>query len=100
MDCFSATLSKARDVGIDRAHAANPPRSANHLMDFACAANTAKESDGDAKKRWPTIMFLSPSPSKATPNANSSPKESPGEPSSLRDARLTSSEAHLRFGSG
>ena len=87
---------QSRDVGIDLAQAAKPPRSLNHLMDFPAPPTRPNYRTETQKPVADDHISISVSvEGHALP---SSPMNRPVNHLGLRDARRTNSEAHLRLG--
>mmetsp|Transcript_40655 Transcript_40655/g.131641 ORF Transcript_40655/g.131641 Transcript_40655/m.131641 type:complete len:214 (+) Transcript_40655:951-1592(+) len=97
MPSFSATRSRAHEVGIERAQPLSP--AAKYGMQLAFATMMASESLGEQKKRDPMIMLRSASPSAAAPKTGGSHVVSTSRPSLLSPILATSSTACVRFGS-
>ena len=92
----AATRSRAPLVGMLRERPLTPPAKKG-MHDAAFFAMIATESLGVTKKRSPTTMLRSASPSHAPPNCTSPAAASPP---SLRPHASISSGAYFWFGSG
>merc|ERR1712137_646504 len=91
MSFLAATMSRAPDVGIDRAQPFKP--FLNCGIRSAFATRIANESEGEMKNCELMIMFLSASPSAAAPKLGGGFSVSILRPSLFKPIVLTSSTA-------